>query len=275
MAPTSQPGALHFWWVLTCGVFLSACVSPSGRIPSGRYALDTATSACRQNPANCAALLGREAALRPVQAVATAGTTVNAALQALEAQTKANVEEALKECANFARTEVLDRHRGDFAGPTPTEAECKQWVVDKEGKSVTQAMLLGEEMHQVALQCAQGRLDTLRPGGYSLEPCYRYNRPTRHISLVPAEERLALLCEGRGSELRGTLRPDVVIHTGDPLKVLAVFDFKFPCVNPKRAPRWRDYPSGHPYGGSSQATIYQEALGPAPELIVPYWGMIR
>jgi hypothetical protein len=250
-------------------------VGTSGRIPSGRYTFDTATNACRQNPAHCAALLGREAALKPVQAVATVGATVNAALQVLEAKTKADVEEALKECANLARTEVLDRHRGDFAGLTPTEAECKQWVVDKAGKSVTWAMLLGEEMHQVALQCAQGRLDKLRPGGYSLEPCYRYNRPAGQISLVPEEERLALLCDGRGSELRGTLRPDVVLHTGTPLKVLAVYDFKFPCVNPKRAPRWRDYPSGHPYGGNSQATIYQEALGPVPELIFPYWGMIR
>ena len=107
MAPTNQPGALHFWWVLTCCIVLSACVSPSRRIPSGRYALDTATSACRQNPAHCAALLGREAALKPVQAVATAGATVNAALQVLDAKTQADVEEALKECADLARTEVL------------------------------------------------------------------------------------------------------------------------------------------------------------------------
>ena len=274
MPPTSQPGA-PFGWVLTCCVLLSACVSPSGRIHSGRYAFDTATSVCRQTPAHCAALLGREAALKPVQAVATAGATVNAALQVLDAKTKADVEEALKECANLARTEVLDRHRGDFAGPTPTEAECKQAVLDKAGKSVTWAMLLGEEMHQVALQCTQGRLDTLRPGGYSLEPCYRYNRPAGQISLVPPEERLALLCDGRGSELRGTLRPDVVLHTGDPLRVLAVFDFKFPCVNAGGPPRWNTYPRGHAYHGETQGNLYKEALGPVPRRIVPRWGVLE
>jgi hypothetical protein len=256
-------------------VLLSACVSPSGRIHSSRYAFDTATSACRQNPANCAALLGRGAALKPVQTVATAGATVNAALQVLDAKTQADVEEALKDCADLARTEVLDWHRGDFAGPIPTPAECKQWTVNKEGKSVTWAMLLGEEMHQVALQCAQGQLDTLRPGGYSLEPCYRYNKQARQISLVPPEERLALLCDGRGHELRGTLRPDVVIHTGDPLRVLAVFDFKFPCVNPKEPPEPRRYPSGHAYDGRFQGDMYQEALGPSTQFIFPYWGIIQ
>jgi hypothetical protein len=241
MPPTDQPGA-PFWWVLTCCVLLGACAGSSGRVPPGRYAFDTATSACRQNPAHCAALLARE---------------------------------ALKECADLARTEVLDRHRGDFAGPSPTEAECKQWVLDKAGKSVTWAMLLGEEMHQVALQCAQGRLDTLRPGGYSLEPCYRYNRPARQISLVPAEERLALLCDGRGSELRGTLRPDVVLHMGDPLQVQAVYDFKFPCVNPGGPPRWNTYPRGHAYDGETQGNLYKEALGPEPRRIVPRWGALQ
>jgi hypothetical protein len=274
MPPTGQTSAPHSWWVLTCCLLLSACASSSGR-SHGRYALDTATNACRQNPANCAALLGREAALKPVQAVATIGTTVHAALQVLDAKTKADVEEALKDCADLARTEVLDRHRGDFAGPIPTEAECKQWVLDKAGKSVTWAMLLGEEMHQVALQCAQGRLDTLRPGGYSLEPCYRYNRPARQISLVPAEERLALLCDGRGSELRGTLRPDVVLHTGDPLQVQAVFDFKFPCVNSGGPPRWNTYPRGHAYDGETQGDLYKEALGPEPRRIVPRWGVLQ
>jgi len=275
MPSTEQSCVLRLWWVLTCCVLLSACVAPSGRIPAGRYGFDTATSACRQNPAHCAALLGREAALKPVQAVATAGATVNAALQVLDAKTQADVEEALQECANLARMEVLDRHRRDFDGPIPTPAECKQWTVNKEGKSVTWAMRLGEEMHEEAFECARSRLDKLRPGGYSLEPCYRYNSPTGQISLVPAEERLALLCDGRGHELRGTLRPDVVLHTGDPLRVLAVYDFKFPCINPQKTPEPRRYPSGHAYDGRSQEDMYQEALGPEPQFIFPYWGMIR
>jgi len=274
MPPTSQTGA-PFGWVLTCCVLLSACVGPSGRIPSGRYAFDTATKACRQNPAHCAALLGRETALNPVQAIATVGATVNAALQVLEAKTKADVEEALKECAKFARIEVLDRHRRDFGGPIPTPAECKQWTVNKEGKSVTWAMRLGEEMHEEALECTKTRLDKLRPGGYSLEPCYRYNKQAGQISLIPPEERLALLCDGRGSELRGTLRPDVVLHTGDPLRVLAVFDFKFPCVNPTEPSEPRRYPSGHAYDGKFQGDVYQEALGPKPQFIYPYWGMLQ
>jgi hypothetical protein len=37
----------------------------------------------------------------------------------------------------------------------------------------------------------------------------------------------------------GTLEPDVVIHTGDPLQVQAVYDFKFRCVGFDKKPERR------------------------------------
>ncbi|RYZ14938.1 MAG: hypothetical protein EOO70_07285, partial [Myxococcaceae bacterium] len=65
--------------------------------------------------------------------------------------------------------------------------------------------------------------------------------------------------------------PDVVIHSGNPLKAADVFDFKFPCPISNRA-SWRPYPREHPYGGKTQGEMYQQALGVRPWLIVPILG---
>jgi hypothetical protein len=115
------------------------------------------------------------------------------------------------------------------------------------------------------------RLRELRPGGFSLKPRYRYDRRTGQKSLVSAEEKDALLRQG-GEALKGTLEPDVVIHSGDPLQVQAVYDFKFRCVNTDGRPGWRSYPEGHPHAGRSQGQMYRDALGPEPQIVTPRLG---
>ena len=94
-------------------------------------------------------------------------------------------------------------------------------------------MRLGTEMHEVARQCAEEELNKLRPGGFSLEQRYRYDSRTGRKKLVSTAEEQALKDSGNQGELRGTVKPDVVIHSGDPLDVQAIYDFKFPCVNPR------------------------------------------
>jgi hypothetical protein len=143
--------------------------------------------------------------------------------------------------------------------------------MDAGGRSVTWAIRLGLEMHEVALACAQAKL-----GGmglkFSLKPRYRFNRETKEKSLISPEEKAELLRQG-GEELKGTLEPDLVIHTGDPLQVRAVYDFKFRCVDFDKAPKWREYPPGHVYAGRTQGAIYREAFGPDVELIGPGEGV--
>ncbi|HYO55985.1 hypothetical protein [Archangium sp.] len=68
--------------------------------------------------------------------------------------------------------------------------------------------------------------------------------------------------------------PDIVIHSGNPLDVLAVYDFKFPCPF-SNYPSWNNYPKGHPYSSSNQGAIYQEFLGVGPNLVAPIWRIIR
>lgn len=53
-------------------------------------------------------------------------------------------------------SEVLLRYPTAFRGPSPDANECNQWTVDAQGRSVTWAMRLGTEMHEVARQCAEG-----------------------------------------------------------------------------------------------------------------------
>jgi hypothetical protein len=144
-------------------------------------------------------------------------------------------------------------------------------------------MRLGTEMHEVAAQCAEKQLDKLRPGGFSVESRYRYDSRTGRWKQVSPEEERALVESGNQGELRGSLKPDVVLHTGDPSNILAIYDFKFPCVIPdeyKALTNWDTYPTGHPYQGMTQKRMYRQLLG-LNDLsgqniarIVPRWGVV-
>lgn len=260
------------WGGLLAGCSLiGACASTPGRGAPRHYALDSLRASCLKNPVYCATVSGSEVATGPVQTVGAAVASAAAVGHALTPELKTSIKEALKECANNARTEVLSRRRGTFKGLVPTAAECKAMTVDAQGRSVTWAIRLGLEMHEVALACAQAKLGALGLK-FSLKPRYRFNRATKEKSLISPEELAELLRQG-GEELKGTLEPDVVIHTGDPLQVRAVYDFKFRCVDFDKTPEWRRYPVGHRYAGEFQGTIYQEAFGPDVELIGPGEGV--
>ncbi len=261
----------RMWLVLVGGILLEACAGmPSRGVPS-HYAQDSLSARCLQNPLYCATATGREVASGPVQTVGTVASAA-AVWKMLDDATKLSIKSAMEVCADTARREVLLRHSGTFKGPVPDAGECKSLTVDAEGRSVTWAMRLGLEMHEVALQCAETQLKGIRPGGFSLKPRYRFNRKTKEKSLISPEEKAVLLRQG-GEGLKGTLEPDVVIHTGNLLLVQAVYDFKFRCVNFDERPVWRKYPKGHSYEGRSQGDIYEEAFGPEIHLVGPGKGI--
>ncbi|QSQ28530.1 hypothetical protein JY651_44685 [Pyxidicoccus parkwayensis] len=185
------------------------------------------------------------------------------------------IDATLTECADLARSEVLLRHRQDFASPSPTREECNQQVTDAAGRRVSRSMQLGTEMHLEARKCAQKRLGKLRPGRFSLEPHYRYDPQSGQTKHIPDDDVEALRESGNQGELRGTLVPDVVIHTGNPLHIQAVYDFKFPCFHLDGMPKWETYPSGHPHQKFNQGEVYQAALKAPPARVVPRIGVER
>ncbi|MBN1205541.1 MAG: hypothetical protein JXB05_11535 [Myxococcaceae bacterium] len=257
-------------------MLLGACASIQSPGTRSQYAFDNSVAAaCRNNPAQCAPLKGAPSATGSGIAVGTAGYAVHKALEVLDNLTKSSIEEALKKCADEARTTVLLRYSGHFKGVGPTAAECREWVQDKSGRRVTWAARLGLEMHEVALECAKEALGKLRPGGFSIEPRYHYDPQTGKKRLISPEEEQALIQSGNSRELRGTLKPDVVLHAGDPLKIQAIYDFKFPCANTTAVPPWTPYGEGHPYQNSDQGTMYEKLLGVEPARVAPWWGIIR
>jgi len=270
---------MRYWLVVRRGcslaglLLLGACASMPGRGLPSHYAQDTVSAQCLRNPAWCASSLGGEGATGALQTLAIAGGTVVAATRGLEDDTQLAIRRELELCADLARTDVLLHHRGTFAGPIPNAGECKRMTVDTQGRRVTWAIRLGLEMHEAALKCAETKLNGLRVQ-FSLKPRYRFNLETKEKSLITPEEKAALLRKG-GEELKGTLEPDVVIHTGDPLQVQAVYDFKFRCMDFDLAPEWRRYPPGHRYAGRLQGDIYKDAFRPAQvEIIGPRKGIL-
>jgi hypothetical protein len=285
----SAKGGRHLWLTLLASTVLvthAACTTTAafrgnawaGSDPGtpGSFSYDNTVSAgCRQNPANCAALSGKEAALEPIRDVAIAGHAVASLLKVLEAAEQRSIETALEKCADLARSEVLLRHSGRFQAPSPDETECRRMTTDARGRKVAWAVLLGDEMHEEARQCAERYLSALRPGGYSLEQRYRYDKQTGRKKLVSPEEERLLEETGNGGELKGSLKPDVVIHSGDPLDVQAVYDFKFPCMNTGQVAPWSVYSEGSPFAGQNQGFVYQKILGQNPARIMPRLGVIR
>jgi len=262
-------------WVIALCAFLGACVGPPGLGTPRRYAFDNSVSAaCRNNPANCPAQMAEASTSPSGLAVASTGYTVHQVLRVLDDATKARVAEALKQCADKARLDVLLQYDGYFKGVGPSPDECQEEVLDGTGRRITWAMRLGLEMHEVALRCAEEELGKLRPGGFSIEPRYRYDPETRQKRWIRPDEERALKESGNGAELLGTLKPDIVLHAGDPLRVQALYDFKFPCVNTDQMPRWREYPSEHPYEGRNQGEVYKEAFSSGVFRVAPHIGVV-
>ncbi|WP_375772190.1 hypothetical protein NR798_15315 [Archangium gephyra] len=264
------------WLALVGGVLLGACVHTPGLGTPSHDTCDSLSNACLKDPKYCATLAGREITSGTAQTVGSAVASGVAVLRVLHETTRKDIEEELERCADLARSEVLLRYPTEFKDQSPSDAECMNWTVDGKGRRVTWSMRLGAEMHEVAMECTRQVLSRLRQGGFSLDPCYRYDKQAGTTTFVSCEEVKDLLDRGCGDELRGTIRPDVVLHSGSPLDVQAIYDFKFPCMNDRKesADKWRKYPKTSPHHGCTQGEVYEDALRVTPQTITPRWGIL-
>jgi hypothetical protein len=273
-------------WALSAILLFTGCGTASYGVPR-QYAQapDTVSNTCVRNPANCPPTPGLRvvpnppsgplplpATSVPVLATSVVGAAVIQVGHSLNAGLQARIDEALAECADAARSEVMLKH----FGRSPTREECNEVVgTDSQGQPITRAMRWGVEQHTLALQCAEKKLQELKPGGFSIQPRYRVDPETGKAEYLPREVVETLLRQGRSAELRGTIEPDIVIHEGQPHRVQDVYDYKFPCANTSRMLDWRKYPAGSPHGEKTQGEVYQKALGGQPARIQPHLGVTR
>ncbi|WP_158621474.1 hypothetical protein [Corallococcus aberystwythensis] len=256
------------WLWVFVAVGLGGCAGPR----QGAYAqrgYDSVTNTCRTQPALCT---GAESVLPGVRAAEVA-VVVAGARAMLDEDTKRSVESVLKECAEQARSAVLLR---EHEGRSPTPEQCKEQVRNEQGESVSRAIWLGNQMHAVALECVERKFDSMMPGRFSIEPTYRFDRRTGTSTLLSKKEVQLLKQPRFRHELKGTLTPDFVIHTGDPLQVSVVYDFKFPCTNVSEPPGWRS--GGSSLSGPTQKESYMQAfrLGTRQVLrVVPRLGIFE
>jgi hypothetical protein len=177
------------------------------------------------------------------------------------------LEELLVECARRAEREVNSRYFGNRA---PTRQECGEEVnVDGCAEPLTRAMVLGQEKHVLALQCAQKVLEQRWPAPFSLEQRYRYYANANFLELVSREEEARLLAQGCTRELWRTIKPDIVLHADRNLmRGALILEFKFPCPG-TNIPQWREYGKSSAYSGSNQRDVYKHALGGQAVIISP------
>jgi hypothetical protein len=262
--------------LLLLGLLLTACqagVTGHGVPRHYHQRMDSASSACQQNPAYCAKVAGEEVIVptSTLHTLATAGAAATTAVKVLNSTLRTDIEQALTRCADLARSDVLSKH---FHDRTPTAQECNE-EIRVDGRTLTRAMWLGNLMHDAAFACAKEQLNLLRPGGFTLQPRYRYDPRSGKTSLIPPEEVKRLLDAGLHAQLRGTLEPDIVLHKGDALKAEAVYDFKFPCADLDRPPPWRDRFTSPSHQKVTQKIAYQDALGVRALRIAPWLGVLE
>jgi hypothetical protein len=183
-------------------------------------------------------------------------------------------EEALVECARQAEREVNYSHFGNRA---PTRQECGEEVeVDGCAAPITRAMLLGQQKHVLALQCARDILNELWPAPVSIEQRYRYYPNAQFLEPVSRAEEERLIAQGCTRDLWRTIKPDIVLHPDKKqlMRSVLTLDFKFPCPDTNE-PRWKDYGEDSAYANSNQRDIYQDALGGEALLISPRTGVTQ
>ncbi|MFP2909356.1 hypothetical protein ACLESD_30800 [Pyxidicoccus sp. 3LFB2] len=256
------------WLVLLFAVGCGA--GGPARRGRGSYAqaADSATATCQRTPAYCAKVAGEETVV-PLSVRAVQVGSAGKAWQVLDELVQKGIEDLLVECARWADAQV---NQQEFGGRQPTAAECEQKVGGTQENPVTRGMRLGGAKHKLAVQCAEEKLSRAHAGRFSVEQRYRLHPETRRLERLSHEKELEMLRNG-GKELTGSVVPDVVIHTGDPLQIQAVYDFKFPCPETNRA-QWRSYPRAHPSGFRDQGEAYAKILE-TPPFRVTIRGIIR
>jgi hypothetical protein len=203
--------------------------------------------------------------VRAAAQVAAAGK----AWAALEESERKGIEAILVQCAQWADTQV---NRKEFGNHSPTQQQCDEQVGGTAENPITRGMRLGSAKHTLAVQCAQEKLQEAYPGRFSLEQRYRLPPDTRKLERISHKAELEMLRNG-GKELVGSVVPDIVIHTGDPLQPQRVYDFKFPCPE-NNPPTWRVYPTGNPHKVAHQGQAYERVFG-VPALRVTPKGVFR
>ncbi|MFY0573956.1 hypothetical protein ACN28S_05930 [Cystobacter fuscus] len=177
------------------------------------------------------------------------------------------LETALLACVQRAERDINAERFGYGA---PTAEDCKAVVgVDRCGRPIYQSMELGNLKHARALACMQDILKELWPGPVSIEQRYRFYRNAKVLETISREQEKRLLDADCAEELRGTIKPDVVLHADRHLlRAILVLDLKFPCPG-DREPRWTKYGDKSPYDGFNQGQIYQDALGGKALMLSP------
>lgn len=158
------------------------------------------------------------------------------------------VRQILAACADAAESAINADLKGKmFEGSKPDRA----WCQEMRNATQTNAMWLGTVKEVSAEKCSEDKFSEKEiVSQCTIEATYEYKAPPPKFL-------------GKKVIETNTIRPDVVVHLpNNPEKVLAVFDFKFPCPDTNTA-QWGQRE------GVSQDQRYRTALGVDPQLISP------
>ena len=271
MLPSARVGCSRFILLLLACALLGSCAAPPRRsgFSGGTLRLDT-EQVGRMRYAATLRGAGGVATSSAVRAAVSQLALLVPALLALfqnDEDELGRLEAALLECARRAEREINAER---FGNSSPSSADCKTMVgMDRCGRPIYQSMELGNLKHAHALACMQDILRELWPAPVSIEQRYRFYSHAKVIETISRAEEQRLLDEDCADELRGTIKPDIVLHSDyNLLQAALIIDLKFPCP-PSNDPTWRWYGKTSVYNGLTQGQVYQQALDGKAVLLTP------
>ncbi|WP_233166427.1 hypothetical protein [Archangium sp. Cb G35] len=107
------------------------------------------------------------------------------------------------------------------------------------------------------------------PPPFSIEQRYRYYRHSHILETISRKQEQQFIEEGCTHKLRGTIKPDIVLHSDyNLLGAALIIDLKFPCPS-SNDPTWRSYGRNSAYDGLTQGQVYQQALDGKAFMLTP------
>jgi hypothetical protein len=230
MMPSVRVGCSRFLLLLLACALLGSCAAPPRRsgFAGGSLRFDT-EKVGRMRYAATLRGAGGVATSSAVRAAVSQLALLVPALLALfqnDEDELGRLEAGLLECVQRAEREINAER---FGNSSPSSADCKTVVgMDRCGRPIYQSMELGNLKHAHALACMHDILRELWPAPVSIEQRYRFYRHAKVIETISRAEEQRLLDEDCVGELRGTLKPDVVLHADRHLlRAILILDLKF------------------------------------------------
>lgn len=185
----------------------------------------------------------------------------------LEPQLRRQLDEVLERCARLADQQINDKYLG---GKSPDARRCSEEAPN--GQEM--AAWLGRLKHAAAKECLELNLPKhIPPQRFLLEIRFHHLSGTAEWKPFKNQAEFDQAVNSFGWQVfSNIIAPDVVILDPTGTRVVAIYDFKFPCPETNPA-KWDIYKGQHYWSGTPQNVAWHNIFRVSPRRVSPAKGV--